>query len=128
MKNISEFPDDNACLEHLFNVRFGQRYECPKCGNNYGWYALSKRKAYSCSACGYHLYPCAGTIFHGSRAGLRKWLYAIYLYTNSITGVSAPKLQEELQVSYKCAFRMTRYIRNHMIVNGKIFYGLENNL
>ncbi|MDX8355828.1 hypothetical protein SLH47_26055 [Cognatiyoonia sp. IB215182] len=27
---FQQFPSDEACLEHLFNVRFGQDHECPK--------------------------------------------------------------------------------------------------
>ena len=32
---FAEFPTDEACLQHLFNVRFGQGYECPKCDYKY---------------------------------------------------------------------------------------------
>ena len=28
---FNQFPDDAACLAHLFEVRFGQGHECPKC-------------------------------------------------------------------------------------------------
>ena len=28
---FKQFPDDDICLEHLFNVRYGQGYTCPKC-------------------------------------------------------------------------------------------------
>jgi len=28
---FKQFPSDDACLLHLFNVRFGQGHECPKC-------------------------------------------------------------------------------------------------
>jgi transposase len=26
---FAQFPNDDACLEHLFNVRFGQGHVCP---------------------------------------------------------------------------------------------------
>lgn len=28
----AHFPTDDACLEHLFRVRYGQEPVCPKCG------------------------------------------------------------------------------------------------
>ena len=27
-----QFPTDDACLEHLWNIRFGDEVECAKCG------------------------------------------------------------------------------------------------
>jgi hypothetical protein len=48
--NIREFfnmfPDDDACLKHLFDVRFGQGYECPKCERSAKWYPIKAERAF----------------------------------------------------------------------------------
>ena len=49
------FPDDDGCLEHLMEVRFGLRHECGKRGVEATFHRLSDRKAYVCSRCGHHV-------------------------------------------------------------------------
>ena len=69
------------------------------------------RRAFSCSSCGDHVYPGAGTIFQDSRTPLRVWFYAIYLFVTTRHGVSGKELQRTLGVTYKCAYRMGQQIR-----------------
>ena len=111
---LQKFPSDEACLEHLFNVRFGQGHECPKCKREAKWYPLASEKAYSCQWCGHHIHPMVGSIFEKSRTPLQLWFYAIFLFTTSKHGVSAKELQRQLGVTYKTAYRMGRLIREHM--------------
>ena len=42
------FPTDDACLEHLFNTRFGQGHACPKCEREARWYKIAGEQCYSC--------------------------------------------------------------------------------
>ena len=109
-----QFPTDNACLEHLWQVRFGDEVECPKCGKMGKFYRLSKEPAYSCPRCGHHIHPMVGTPFEKSRTPLQKWFYAMYLFTTTRHGVSAKELQRQLGVTYKCAWRMGHEIRKYM--------------
>jgi len=111
---FKEFPDDDACLEHLFNVRFGQGHVCPKCEREAKWYRLQSEQAYSCQWCGHHIHPQVGTIFEKSRTPLQLWFYAIFLFTTSRHGVSGKELQRQLGVTYKTAWRMASLIREHM--------------
>lgn len=111
---FNQFPDDDACLAHLFNVRFGQGHECPKCERRAKWYRLDSEIAFSCQWCGHHIHPQVGTIFAKSRTPLQLWFYAVFLFTTSRHGVSAKELQRQLGVTYKTAHRMARLIRKHM--------------
>lgn len=111
---FQKFPSDEACLEHLFNVRFGQGHTCPKCEREAKWYPLASEKAYSCQWCGHHIHPMVGSIFEKSRTPLQLWFYAIFLFTTSKHGVSAKELQRQLGVTYKTAWRMAALIRDHM--------------
>lgn len=111
---FKQFPDDQSCLEHLFNVRFGQGYKCPKCEREAKWYPIKSERAYSCQWCGHHIHPTVGTLFEKSRTSLQLWFYAIYLFTTTRHGVSGKELQRQLGVTYKCAYRMGQQIREHM--------------
>ena len=111
---FKQFPDDDACLEHLFNVRFGQGHVCPKCEREAKWYRLTNEQAYSCQWCGHHIHPMVGSIFEKSRTPLQLWFYAIFLFTTSRHGVSGKELQRQLGVTYKTAWRMAGLIRDHM--------------
>ncbi len=109
-----QFPDDETCLQHLFNVRFGQGYECPKCERPSNWYRIKAERAYSCQWCGHHLHPTVGTPFAKTRTPLQLWFYAIFMFTTTRNGVAAKELQRQLGVTYKTAWRMGHEIRKHM--------------
>jgi transposase len=113
------FPDDDACLEHLFKARYGADYACPKCDTVGKFYKLTKLPAYSCQTCGWHIHPMVGTPFHRSHTPLQKWFYAMYLFTTTRHGVPAKELQRQLSVNYKTAWRMGHEIRKYLgLVDG----------
>lgn len=60
---FERFPDDDACLAHVMEVRHGTHRQCDKCGYISTFHKLTNRPAYSCAHCGHQVYPCAGTIF-----------------------------------------------------------------
>jgi len=111
---FKQFPDDETCLNHLFNVRFGQGFECPSCERPSNWYRIKAERAYSCQWCGHHLHPTVGTPFEQTRTPLQLWFYAIHLFTTTRHGVSAKELERQLGVTYKTAWRMAKLIREHM--------------
>jgi ribosomal protein L37AE/L43A len=108
------FPDDETCLDHIMQVTYGKRSECPKCKKQTKFHRVSSQRAYVCQFCGHHVYPCVGTPFHNSRTSLQSWFYAIYLFTTTRNGVSAKELERQLGVTYKCAWRMGHEIRKYM--------------
>lgn len=126
---FKQFPSDEACLEHLFNVRFGQGHTCPKCERNAKWYRLTNEQAYSCQWCGHHIHPMVGSIFEKSSTPLQLWFYAIFLFTTTKHGVSGKELQRQLGVTYKTAWRMAKLIREHMAdVDGETPLGGEGRI
>ena len=112
---FEQFPNDDACLAHVMEVRYGLRHVCGKCDQDATFHRLTERKAYVCSRCGHHVYPCAGTIFQDSRTSLQSWFYAIYLFVVTRHGVSGKELQRALGVTYKTAWRMGQQIRTLMV-------------
>jgi transposase len=118
MEFMREFPDDAACLEHLWRTKYaedGEHAECPKCERVrlFKRYATAQgRQSWTCTGCGHHLHPTAGTIFQGSSTSLHLWYYAMYLMASTRCGISAKQLERELGVAYKTAWRMLNKIRN----------------
>src|SRR5258708_18455716 len=107
------FPDDDACLEELKEMRFpGGVTRCEKCEQDRKHYRIEGRPVYSCAFCGSQVSPMAGTIFEKSTTSLRLWFYAMYLMASTRCGISAKQIQRETGVTYKTAWRMFRQIRS----------------
>jgi len=111
---FKRFPDDEACLHHVMEVRYGMRHTCGACGVESTFHKITGRRAYACAQCGHHVYPTAGTIFQDSRTSLQLWFYAIFLFVTTRHGVSGKELQRQLGVTYKTAWRMGQQIRDLM--------------
>ena len=110
-----QFPDDEACLEHMMKVRYGgTETDCPKCGAFGKFYRMTRERAYVCQHCKTQVHPTAGTFMHRSRTPLHKWFLAMHMFTMSRHGVAAKELERELEVTYKTAWRMAHEIRKHM--------------
>ena len=99
----------------------GEHAECPKCeqARTFKRYATAQRRqSWTCTACGHHVHPTAGTIFHKSSTSLHLWFYAIYLMSSTRCGISAKQLEREIGVNYKTAHRMLRLIRTELMAQG----------
>jgi transposase-like protein len=129
MEFMAEFPDDDACLNWLWRNRLspsGERAHCPKCKTTRGfrrYKTAQQRQSWTCIACGHHLHPTAGTIFHKSSTSLHLWFYAMYLITSTRCGISAKQLGRELGVTYKTAWRIFKQIRSILADEGSQLSG-----
>lgn len=129
MEFNQQFPDDDACLQWLWRERLsadGTHARCPKCAveREFKRYPIKQqRQSWTCIACGHHLHPTAGTIFHKSSTSLHLWFYAMYLITSTRCGISAKQLGRELGVTYKCAWRIFNRIRYSLGDNGSTLSG-----
>lgn len=111
----SEFPTDDACLEYVKEKRWPDgKTLCVVCKVERKHYRVSGRTAYACRACGTHIFPLAGTIFHKSTTSLKTWFYVIRLMSSTRVGVSAKQIQRETGVTYKTAWRMMKQVRQLM--------------
>src|SRR3989338_6520011 len=111
-----QFPDDGACLQFIFDALYRRR-----CSRRVGrdlWTAcrgefkrISGRRQFQCSKCRFQIAPAAGTIFHKSETSLVLWFHAILAFLNAKGGISAKQLERDLEISYKCAWRILGLIR-----------------
>lgn len=125
MEFMQDFPDDEACLWWLWQTSYaaddeGKSAHCMKCGEvrtfaRYDKTMKQQRQCWTCTACGTHVHPTAGTIFHKSSTSLHLWFYAIYLISSTRCGISAKQLERELGVTYKTAWRMFNLIRKELM-------------
>src|SRR5437868_3254573 len=121
MEFNERYPDDAACLEYLWRTRYpadGLHADCPKCElpRIFRKYEFANRNtSWTCTACGQHVHPTAGTIFHKSSTSLHLWFYAIYIMASTRCGISAKQLEREIGVTYKTAWRMFNLIRNQLM-------------
>lgn len=106
------FSDDAVCLRAVMLWKFGgTRLACPGCASESLFHPITRRKAYACQDCGYHVYPCAGTVFNRTRTPLTHWFFAMHLLAANGDRLRAADLERIIGCSYKTAARMTRKLR-----------------
>lgn len=106
------YPDDNACLDKLFQLRYGNIKICPVCNKETAFKRVKDRRSYQCIKCGkYQVYPTKGTIFEKTTIPLTFWFHAMYLQTTTRNGVSAKELERTFDICYKTALRMAHQIK-----------------
>jgi Zn ribbon nucleic-acid-binding protein len=89
-RTILEFQDrfgtEEACEQYLFQCKWPEGFECPRCGNDY-YYYVKRRRLLECIECGHQTSLTAGTIMHRTRTPLRKWFIAAYFITTLTPGI-----------------------------------------
>ena len=119
------YSSEDACLDKIFQIRYGNLGVCPKCNEKSTLSRVQGRRCYQCSHCRSQFYPTAGTVFEKSRTPLVDWLYIIYLFTTTRNGVAAKEIERQLGVTYKTAWRMGHKIRELMDEGGpQVFAGI----
>jgi transposase-like protein len=109
-----QFPTEDACLDHLFQVRYGHDFTCPGCDRPARYTRVASRRSYQCQWCAHQVYPTAGTPFDRTRTPLRDWFFVMFQFCSSRNGVAAKEVERQLGVTYKTAWRMCHQIREYM--------------
>jgi transposase-like protein len=106
------FPNESACLEFaMARLLPNGVARCAKCGAYRKHHRVNGRKAYACDRCGRHIHPLSRTLFARSSTPLQKWFYAVWLLASADGPVTAKRVQRELRVTYKTAWRILRRLR-----------------
>jgi len=108
------FSTEDACLDHLFQVRYGADFSCPGCDRPAKFSRVKARRSYQCNWCAHQLYPTAGTPFDRTRTPLRDWFFVMFQFCSSCNGIPAKEIERQLGVTYKTAWRMCHQIREYM--------------
>ena len=110
---FERFPNEQACLAHVFETRFGNHSPCPRCGEVGRWTPIKGTKKYQ-HCCRQHISILQGTAFYRSNLSLMAWFYALLLFANSSTGMRSSFLRRHIGIGVKSANRMGNVIRTHM--------------
>ena len=114
------FPDEAACVQYLFAMRWPAGFVCPACGNGKAWQLQTKAWTWECASCGKQTSVTAGTIMHHSKLPLITWLWAAWLMATHSNGISALQLQRQLGLgSYKSAWLLCAKLRRSMVAPGR---------
>ena len=113
-ENIVDFFDryqsDIDCLEYLSSIKWGENFECLKCGCKK--FTIRKSNfARDCNLCHHLESPTAGTLFHKVKFGIRKAFIIAFEMTNTTKGISAMQLSKRLGISRPTAWLFMQKVR-----------------
>jgi len=109
-----EFATEDACVQHLKEMRWPGGFMCPDCGHDQYWY-VTTRKNFVCQRCHIRTSLTAGTVFHKTRTPLLKWYWILYHMAMDKVGVSIAEMQRILDIKeYKTAWLMGHKVRKAM--------------
>lgn len=108
---ISYFDTEEKCQDHLATLRWNGEPQCPYCQSKKVGLLRGKNRRYKCYGCRKQFSVRVGTIFHDSKLSLRKWFFAIYLFSAHKKGVSSHQLARDLSITQKTAWYVLHRIR-----------------
>jgi len=114
---FQRFPDQEACIEYLERVRWGDDAHCPHCGGHYVARKSEKARVgrWNCHDCKSSFNVLSKTIFEKTRLPLQKWFLAIGMIVNAKKSVSSHQLARDLDLNQKSAWFMQQRIRAAMV-------------
>jgi two-component system, sensor histidine kinase LadS len=104
------YPDENACLLYLSQLKWGSGYECKKCHyHSYSeWkFPFSRR----CRKCKYIESASAYTCFHGVKFPMQKAFYMLFLI-NSRKSITIEELSKIINLSSKTCGAFKSKVQN----------------
>ena len=119
---LQRFPDQEACIEHLEEIRWNHTVKCPYCESD-----RVRRKAdgyrqgrWNCHACHSSFNVLSSTIFHKTKIQLQKWFLAICTIIDAKENVSSHQLARYIGVTQPTAWYMGMRIRHAMDSQGQL--------
>lgn len=117
IKIFQKYPDQESCIEHLENVRWGDMATCPHCGSVKVARKCDAHRVgrWNCHDCKSSFNVLSGTIFEKTKIPLQKWFLAIALMLNAKKSLSSHELSRDLDLNQKTAWYMMTRIRQQML-------------
>lgn len=110
---FEDYGTEEQCKKALFDVKWPTGFCCPTCQKS-SYCVLEKRHLYQCNRCHHQTSLTSGTLFEYTKIPLTTWFLAIYLITQSKSGLSALSLMRQIGVSYNTAWAMKHKIMQAM--------------
>ncbi|MCY4135310.1 MAG: IS1595 family transposase [bacterium] len=118
------FPSDEAAEAWLVGRRWPNKIACPKCGSvNVQARAKHRTMPFRCRDCRGRFSVRSGTVMECSNLGYQTWVFAVYIVTTSLKGVSSMKLHRDLGIGQKVAWFLLHRLREAMVGEDFMFCG-----
>jgi predicted RNA-binding Zn-ribbon protein involved in translation (DUF1610 family) len=112
------FPDDDACLSYLADLKWSNGFVCPKCGHNHDCKATRKHSR-QCTRCNHIVSPTSGTLFHKVKFPILKAFYIVYYVSTNKKGISSTELSRKLNLRQKTCWLFKQKVMIAMQSSGK---------
>ena len=108
---MERFPDQQSCIDHLERIRWRDKAYCPKCGSVVSVVrkkedGIGRVGRWHCHDCGASFKVTCGTVFHGTKIPLQKWLIFIRMVLNLIV-INRNKVYRHENAFLLCRFCLT---------------------
>ena len=111
---LQQFKTEEDCWDYLFEIRWPDGFQCPKCNCDKYW--ITEKKLIHCITCEHQVSITAGTIFHGTRKPLLLWFHVVWWVVAQKTGTSAHNLKDFMGFgSYETAWAWLHKLRRAMV-------------
>lgn len=110
---FARFPNEDACRDFLFEVRWPDGFTCPACGSRRHWF-IRTRGLFECKDCRRQTSLTAGTVMEKTRTPLKRWFAMMYLLSDASSGQSILRASRQTGIPYKTAWFMAQKIRAAM--------------
>ena len=124
---FNQFPNQQACIDHLEAIRWPEKAYCPLCGSDHVARKVEGQKVgrWNCHNCTSSFNVLSGTIFQKTKIPLQKWFLAISLMANAKKSLSSHQLARDLELNQKTAWFMQQRIRAAMASDdGELLQGI----
>lgn len=111
------FPDDNACLAYLAEMKWKEGFKCKKCGNTKFCRGI-KELDRQCTKCRRLESPTSGTLFHLCKFPLLKAFHIVYFVSTNKNGISSTELSRKLELRQKTCWLFRLKVMNAMESSG----------
>ncbi|WP_334073260.1 MULTISPECIES: IS1595 family transposase [Paenibacillus] len=108
----SRYNSEQACMEALIAMKWPNGFVCPRCAHTRCSRLTSRRiPLFECGKCAHQTSALVGTIFERTHLPLLKWFESLDLFLLE-GGISAMRLSQVIEVTYKTAWLMLHKIRH----------------
>lgn len=126
---FKQFPDDKAAEQWFIQNRWPHGPICPRCQSHNihtrkpKTDTTSRRMPFRCRDCKRDFSVKTGSLMQDSNLGYQVWIFAIYLLTTGIKGVSSMKLHRDLGITQKTAWHLAHRVRQNWAGQEPPFFG-----
>ncbi len=113
------FPDKEACLKYLENLKWAKSYECKKCGNT-KWCDGKEENSKRCTKCRYDESPTAYTIFHKLKFPINKAFYMLFLVYANKEKITSLELSQILSLRQSTCWNFNKKITEALKTKKKV--------